>query len=136
MAESTFTDELENFTGQCLCGAVKFRSQNPPYNVGYCHCTRCQRSLGNLFGTWVIVKSHDLEYTFGRPKWFQSSETVRRGFCGECGSPICFEPDSKDYTAVWIGTIDQRENYVPRAHWHTRGKIPWVDIQPHLPTMS
>ncbi|WP_428642194.1 GFA family protein [Roseibium sp.] len=134
--DSKFADDLENFTGQCLCGNVKFRSLNPPYNVGYCHCDMCQRSLGNLFGTWVILKTRDLEFTSGQPKWYESSDRVRRGFCGDCGSPICYDPNDKDYTAMWIGTLDNREAFKPRAHWHTKNKIPWVDIHSHLPVRS
>ena len=134
--EDLFTSELENFSGACLCGRVKFRSLNPPYNVGYCHCDMCQRSLGNLFGTWVILKTKDIEFTAGHPTWYQSSDHVRRGFCSDCGSPICYDPTEKDFTAMWIGTLDNREAYQPRAHWHTKNKISWVDIHSHLPVRS
>jgi hypothetical protein len=134
--QSTFTDDLQNFTGGCLCGAVRYESVNPPYNVGYCHCGMCKKSLGNLFGTFVIVKRKDLRYLIDEPDWYQSSDTARRGFCGKCGSPILYQPVEKDFDAVWIGTIDEPGDYMPRAHWNTENKIPWVDIHAHLPDGS
>jgi hypothetical protein len=134
--ESIFTDDLKNFTGGCLCGAVRFESINPPYNTGYCHCGMCRKSLGNLFGTFVIVKRRDLRYLTREPDWYQSSDTVRRGFCGKCGSPILYQRVEKDFDAVWIGTFDEPEDYIPSAHWSNDNKISWVDIHAHLPTHS
>ena len=134
--QNTFTDDLKNFTGGCLCGAVRFESVNPPYNTGYCHCGMCRKSLGSLFGTWVILKRKDLRYLTREPDWYESSDTVRRGFCGKCGSPILYQPIEKDFDAVWIGTLDTPADYMPRAHWHTANKIPWVDIHAHLPVRS
>lgn len=134
--DSVFTDDLENFTGGCLCGAVRFESVNPPYNVGYCHCGMCRKALGNLFGTWVILKRKDLRYLTREPDWFHSSETVRRGFCSKCGSPIVYQSIQKDFDAVWIGTLDNVTDYKPRAHYHTENKISWVDIHSDLPVKS
>ncbi len=135
-SENIFTDELENFTGGCLCGEIKFKSVNPPYNTGYCHCEMCRKSLGNLFGTWVILKRKDLKYVTREPDWYQSSDTVRRGFCGKCGSPIVYQPMERDFDAVWIGTIDEAERFKPRGHFHTENKISWVDIHADLPVRS
>lgn len=138
MSESSgiFTDTLANFTGGCLCQSVRFESTEPPYNTGFCHCRMCQKSLGNLFGTWVILKRDHLKFTEKEPKWYQSSDTVRRAFCGDCGSPILYDPTETDFVAVWIGVIDNPEDYEPRGHWHTEGKIGWVDIHDHLPVRS
>ena len=92
--------------------------------------------MGNLFGTWVILKRKDLRYMTREPDWYQSSETVRRGFCSKCGSPIVYQPLEKDFDAVWIGSLDDLTDYKPRAHYHTENKVPWVDIHQHLPVKS
>lgn len=34
-------------TGGCLCGGVRFELTEPVTDVGYCHCTRCQRRTGS-----------------------------------------------------------------------------------------
>lgn len=131
-----FTDDLADFSGGCLCGAVRFESLQPPYNTGYCHCRMCQKSLGNFFGAWVILKRDHLKFTAKEPEWYNSSDGFRRGFCGNCGSPILYDPMNTDFVAVWIGTLDTPEDYKPRGHWHTESKISWVDIHAHLPVRS
>ncbi len=123
----------EKVTGGCLCGAVRYELDRPPYNVGYCHCGMCRKAMGNLFSTWVITKKADLRYVTGEPDWYQSSASVRRGFCGTCGSPIVFDPMAKDFVPIWIGSLDDPTAFEPRAHWHTEDKIPWVDIHANLP---
>jgi hypothetical protein len=39
-------------------------------------------------------------------KWFRSSETARRGFCGGCGSVLFWKGDGLDYIAIAAGSID------------------------------
>ena len=134
--DNTFTDDLENFTGGCLCGEIRYESLEPPYNVGFCHCGMCRKAMGNLFGTWIILKRKDMHYVTREPDWYESSETVRRGFCAKCGSPIVYQLIEKDFDAVWIGSVDNPADYKPRAHWHTENKIAWVDILDHLPVKS
>ncbi len=122
--------------GGCLCGAVRYSLSQPPHNAGYCHCRMCQRALGNLFGAWIMTKNEYLRYPKNEPNWYSASDTARRGFCGECGSPIIWQPEGKDFAAIWIGTLDDPTAYVPQGHWHTEGKIPWVDIHGDLPVRS
>jgi hypothetical protein len=42
----------------------------------------------------------------GAVKWYRSSETAQRAFCGECGSVLFWKADGKDYTAIAAGSID------------------------------
>ena len=39
-------------------------------------------------------------------KWYASSEKVRRGFCGSCGSSLFWDPVHHDWTAVAMGAFD------------------------------
>ena len=36
-------------TGGCLCGGVRYESENRPVDVSYCHCRMCQQSSGNPY---------------------------------------------------------------------------------------
>ena len=124
------------YTGGCLCGAVRFTVERTHLGAVNCYCGMCRRALGNLFGTWVILKRKDLRFLTREPDWFQSSDRVRRGFCKTCGSPVVYRSVDKDFDAVWIGTLDEVTAYKPRAHYHTENKIPWVDIHSDLPVKS
>ena len=120
-------------TGGCLCGAIRYEADQPPYNAGYCHCRMCQKSLGNLFGASVFFKHADFRFVSKEPAWYESSDLVKRGFCADCGSPITYQRSDADFLVIWIGTLDEPAAFEPRAHWWTDSKIPWVDIHANLP---
>ena len=120
-------------TGGCLCGAIRYEADHAPVASGYCHCRVCQKSLGNLFSASVGFKPSGFRFLSGEPVWYWSSDLVRRGFCGKCGSPIAYQRDDAELIATQIGTLDHPEKYELQAHFYTDTKIPWVDIQSHLP---
>jgi hypothetical protein len=66
----------------------------------------CQKATGGLFGPYVGAVFDNVVWTRGRPKHFQSSNKVRRGFCGDCGTPLTFEYADRNI-AFAIGTLDQ-----------------------------
>ena len=39
-------------------------------------------------------------------KWYRSSDTAKRGFCGTCGSTLFWQGDGNDYIAITGGSID------------------------------
>ena len=120
-------------TGGCLCGAVRYEADKPPFKAGYCHCRMCQKSLGNLFGAFVSFKPADFRFVSKEPAWYESSDVVKRGFCANCGSPIIYQRNDADFLVIWIGTLDEPDAFEPQAHVWTESKISWVDIQANLP---
>jgi hypothetical protein len=131
MPEST-----SKITGGCLCGAIRYEADKPPYEAGYCHCRTCQKSLGNLFGASVFFKHGDVRFISKEPTWYTSSDIVKRGFCAECGSPIAYQRNDSDVFVIWIGTLDEPGAFEPQAHYWSESKIPWDDIQAGLPDVT
>jgi len=127
------SEQNQKTEGGCLCGNVRFESNDPPFRVGYCHCRMCQKSLGNIFGTSAFFKHSHFRFTQGEPTWFQSSDKVTRGFCARCGSPIAYQHQDCEHVAIWLGTLDHPEGFEPQVHWYSDTKLPWVDIQEDLP---
>ncbi len=123
-----------SITGGCLCGAIRYEATRAPHYAGYCHCTMCQKGLGNLFGTFVNFKTAKFRYLTNEPNWYVRGDRIKRGFCGICGSPIAYQRPDTDQLAIWIGTLDDPEAYEPQAHVHSDTKISWVDIHSNLPT--
>ena len=87
--------------GGCLCKKIRYKACAEPKWISICHCRMCQKAYGNTSATFVAFDAGQLEFTSGLPKYFQSSEIAKRGFCSECGSPIVFSYQSVD--AVFIG---------------------------------
>ena len=122
----------EPITGGCLCQAIRYVINAPPRAVGYCHCRRCQQAVGNIFGTAAIVDRKTLQVVKGQPKSFQSSATLARLFCGDCGSPLFAQHSDRDYAAVWIGTFDHPSEHPATVYWYDHDKIDWAPFAPGL----
>jgi hypothetical protein len=125
-------DQSKIVTGGCLCGAVRYELDHPPYMVGYCHCGMCRKTSGNLFGVAAFVKPEDLKYQGEEPTWYASSAFAKRGFCVRCGSPIAWQQTGKNVLSLWAGSLDDPAAFMPEAHYNVEDKIPWVDIQTNL----
>ena len=126
------TDE-ERTTGGCLCGAVRYESEAPPYDVSYCHCRMCQKSSGNPYFLGAFIRAKAFRFTRGEPKFYKSSAWAERGFCAECGTPLIFR-DGTGSHAVYIGTLDHPEDWPPTlCHSGMESRIPWDTIHDDLP---
>lgn len=117
------------YTGGCQCGAVRFRAGDLS-GASICHCRMCQKAVGGLYGPYVIAKA--IEWTRGAPKYFASSNRARRGFCGECGTPLTYESDSGDVDLA-IGAFDDPARVAPVIQVNPADKLPFVDGLAKLP---
>ena len=122
-------------TGGCQCGAVRFRVEGELGGASICHCRMCQKAFGNVFGPYVSVHARQVAWTRGAPKYFQSSNRVKRGFCGDCGTQLTFEGDRAGVDFA-IGAFDDPSDIRPTSQIGLEGKLPWVDELHALPERS
>jgi hypothetical protein len=93
-------------TGGCLCGAVRYEVTGALRDVIVCHCAMCRRTHGHI-GAYTAAPKDALRVTQARGlRWYTSSAIARRGFCGECGGSLFWEPAAKEYVAIAAGTLD------------------------------
>ena len=119
-------------SGGCLCGEIRYESTEPPFRTGYCHCRMCQKAVGNIFGTAAFFRHERFRFVTREPRWYSSSEAVKRGFCETCGSPIAYQHRDVGHISIWMGTLDEPERFEPQVHWYSDTKISWVDIHADL----
>ncbi|MGA2953962.1 MAG: GFA family protein [Caulobacteraceae bacterium] len=110
------------FTGGCQCGAVRFRATGY-VDAAVCHCRMCQKQFGALYAP--LATFEHVEWTRGEPKHFRSSNIAARGFCGDCGTPLSYEPDS-GRTSLAIGALDTPSRVRPSLQYGIEARIPWV----------
>lgn len=115
-------------TGGCQCGAVRFRADRFE-NPSICHCRMCQKAFGGFYAP--LTTAIGLVWTRGRPKYFDSSNKVKRGFCGACGTPLTY--DYGDGEEVAIGALDNPEIAAPLVQVNLNEKLPFVDGLHALP---
>jgi hypothetical protein len=124
-------DNKPVYSGGCQCGAVRFRVEGRLGDASICHCRMCQKASGNFYLPLVSVRKARLTWTRGEPKRFQSSNHVRRGFCGNCGTPLTFE--APDGVALAIAAFDEPAGISPFIQWGVEAKLPYVDTLAGLP---
>lgn len=128
--------------GGCLCGAIQYEIDPEPQMAVVCHCRNCQRQAGSAFSTIVGTSEDQFRFTAGEPKEYvdtdtDSGNTVRRFFCGNCGSPIYSALDAQP-GAIYVksGTLDDTSNFQPQAHVWCDTKQGWVKIDSSVPQLA
>jgi hypothetical protein len=119
--------------GSCLCGAVRFTVDAPLGHPDACHCTACRKSSGHYFASVDVPKSA-LTITGEKAlHWYQSSEKVRRGFCGTCGSSLFWDPVFRDWMGVAMGALDGPTGTTLGVHIFVAEKGDYYEIADGLP---
>lgn len=118
----------EAHTGGCQCGAVRFRATKLGRG-SICFCRMCQKATAGLGG--LLITAEAFEWTRGAPKYFVSSNAARRGFCGDCGTPLTFE--SGGTTDLSIVAFDHPDDVPPTIQLAGEARIPWGDHLHALP---
>ena len=123
-----------NMTGQCLCGAVKLRTDTAPLKVMHCHCSMCRRHSGAAFLTYALFNVKAVHFAGDAPVPYRSSEVATRSHCGKCGSPVSFIYDTEpDNIYIPAGMLDQAASLTPSEHWYADSQLPWVHLDDGLP---
>jgi hypothetical protein len=122
------------YTGQCVCGGVTFEISGDLGLVSACHCKTCRRITGHYFADAEVTKDQLTITQDPTLKWFQSSDKVRRGFCGTCGSVLFFDPLFHDWIAVAMGALDDPGEARLEKHIFTDSKGSYYDLADGVPT--
>lgn len=122
------------WTGGCLCGAVRYRSDRGPLRAVSCHCDLCRRHSGAAFLTFVHFPIDAFAWTRGEPTRFRSSAQAERGFCAQCGSTLTMhESVLDDRVQVSLGSLDRPQDVSPDDHVWTQSQLPWLRVEDDLP---
>ncbi len=125
-----------DFTGGCMCGAVRYEAVGEPFSVIHCHCPSCRKHNGGPVVTLAGFKSEQVTFKGDERKICESSPGVGRAFCGKCGTPLTWEGDGGELGPIFefhISTFDNPDVLVPTAHAFDPKRIPWFDIADNLP---
>lgn len=125
-------NEQAHYTGQCLCGAVRYEVRGPLTDPHACHCGQCRRQSGH-FVVGTEAKRGDFALTEQRGlAWYRSSEWARRGFCRECGSALFWDDDG-DFVGISVGSLDQPTGLTLARHIFVDDKADYYKIDDDLP---
>jgi hypothetical protein len=120
-------------TGGCHCGALRYETRVENNEAYYCHCRMCQRSFGNIFATFFNLPKTSVRWLSGVPKYFHSSKIAKRGFCGECGTPLSFEYHDSERMDLSVGSLDNPAWMQPVNHFAAEYRIASFHTSDGLP---
>jgi hypothetical protein len=129
-------DKLEiamEWTGGCLCGAVRYETSSEPIWVGHCHCRWCQKHSGSAFTTCVMFRGKNVVWLDVKPAVYESSAGVERGFCPICGSTLSFARPDRDEITVFAGSLDNPNVISPSVHIFAEQQCEWLRLNDGLP---
>ena len=98
-----------------------------------CHCTACRKHTGHFEASIDIPRTALSVSGDEHIRWYHSSQKVRRGFCGNCGSTLFWDPVHQDWTAVAMGVFDDPTGTSLCMHIFVSEKGDYYDIADGLP---
>ncbi|MGI9386732.1 MAG: GFA family protein [Methyloligellaceae bacterium] len=123
-------------TGGCLCGAVRYEVHGNLRDVVICHCRMCQR-LHGASGAHSKADKSDIRLVEDRGlRWYPSSPSAQRGFCGSCGSSLFWEPVAQPGTGILAGSLDDSSALRTIGHIFVAGKCGFMDIAGDAPQFA
>lgn len=120
-------------SGQCLCGAVRFRTSGALRDVIYCHCTQCRRQTGHMV---AATASADADLTVegsDQLTWYSASPDARRGFCRVCGSMLFWKAEGRASTSIMAGAFERPTGLKGLIHIFVGDKGDYYAIDDDLP---
>ena len=115
---------MDQHSGGCLCGGVRFVAAGRPYRVGVCHCLDCRKHHGAVFHASAIYPQ-DAVTIDGEVR-----DYAGRCFCPKCGSSVFSR--SADEIEVNLGSLDDPSQFKPTYELWTIRREAWL---PPFPAM-
>lgn len=109
-------------TGSCLCGAVRLEVRGDLKAPDACHCSQCRRWSGHIWASTDVPRDRLSIAGEDQIRWYASSDKVRRGFCGTCGSVMFWDPPHRASLAVAMGCFDKPTDTELGVHIFTADK--------------
>ena len=120
-------------TGSCLCGAVRFSTTAAIDHSDACHCSMCRKASGHFWASADVPKESLTIKGEDALRWYSSSEKVRRGFCGTCGSQLFWAPIHGKSIAFAMGALDKPTGLKLTKHIFVADKGDYYEIGDGLP---
>ncbi|MFN3991740.1 MAG: GFA family protein [Tabrizicola flagellatus] len=115
---------MDQVTGGCLCGGLRFMARGQPWRVGLCHCLACRKSQGALFHASAIYPETAVTIT-GEARHYRD-----RSFCPTCGSQVYAHIG--DEIGINLGSLDEPSRFRPTYELWTIRREDWLPGFPGL----
>jgi hypothetical protein len=121
--------------GGCHCGAIRYAIEGEALTHALCHCSDCRRHAGAPMVGWTMFLHDQVKVTKGKAKIYESSQSGRRHFCGECGTGLlyCNADMLPGIVDVQSCTFDDPDAVPARVQIQLAERISWMKDAHNLP---
>lgn len=121
------------FSGQCLCGAVRFSVTTIAEDFYFCHCEQCRKITGSAFASNILTKPASINWIAGSDKVkrfdYPEPRIFTKVFCVDCGSGLPFLNKKGSALIIPAGSLSHEPPIKPshnifwqeHAQWYQNG---------------
>ncbi len=116
------------YSGSCLCKAVKYKITGEFESFYLCHCGYCQKDTGSAHAANLFSSTARLEWIKGESnvRIFQLKKSNHvKAFCVTCGSALPNLQMEGTLLAVPAGSLDSKLDKLPDGHIFISNKANW-----------
>jgi hypothetical protein len=130
------SEVLQQATGGCYCGRVRYRASGVSRQVTECHCSQCRKQAGHRHAS-TGAKTSDIEIDgAAHITWYRASPEAERGFCSTCGSHLFWKRSTRDYTGILAASLDEPSGLRIAKHIFVGHKGDYYEITDGLPQFA
>ncbi len=130
------SDDLQQVSGGCYCGRVRYSASGVNRWVTECHCSQCRKQAGHRYAS-TGTKASDIDIEgAANVTWYRASPNAERGFCSTCGSHLFWKPANENYVGILAASIDEPSGLRMEKHIFVDDKGDYYEITDDLPKFS
>ena len=127
---------MENISGGCLCGSIRYSINTKPVATRACWCNFCQTLASGNATINMAFPSNAVTIT-GDPKDYSSvadsGNKMHRLFCPDCGVHLFSKADERpNIIIVRAGTLDDAEQINIEGVIWTSAAPSWAYLDPNV----
>jgi hypothetical protein len=132
--EKTSDTDARMLSGQCQCGAVRYRVPDAFLYAANCHCSQCRAATGSAFKAFAGIERTKLEITQGMNSLLVfGDDELNDTRCEKCGSLLFSVVRNGEYVHVAMGSLVDAPSMRPTEHIFVGSKASWFQITDELP---
>ena len=128
---------VQDYTGGCACGAVRFEIAAEPLFQNHCQCLDCQHASGTGHGSYLTFARQTVKQSGTAATWRMtgdSGNTKTRAFCPTCGAPVFMTFSAlPDLFTVHAASLDDPARFEPQVVTYAARGVAWDRLDATLP---
>jgi hypothetical protein len=122
-----------SITGECFCGAVKYRVDGVLRDAKSCHCSRCRKAFNSQASASAFVEPAEFKWVSGEDLLTSYIGVHGYGlqFCKVCGSTLC-TVYKNEVLQITLGCVNGNPEIEIGQHIFVGSKAHW-EVMPEVP---